>query len=114
MKSVRELLQSIERSSVYLTTPVRSRVEAVPLLLSDAEELVSQHWVQASAQVLAHRTIGQAREAVERFIRDEKMPPLDAEVASYLEAQKSLEAWHDHVIEKQIAEAESGVGPEGL
>lgn len=113
LKDLRDLLQSIERSCVYLTTPVRHRVEAVSLLLSDAEELRSLGWIQEPVRVVAHVAISQAREAVECFIRDEKIPPLSAEVTAYLAAQKELEAWHDHIVEKQIAEAESETGSEG-
>jgi hypothetical protein len=112
LKDLRDLLQSIERSCVYLTTPARHRVETVPLLLPDVEELVYRRWVHAPAQVVAHRVINQARKAVECYIRDEKIPPLDAEVASYLVAKKELDAWHDHIVEQQIAEAESGAGTE--
>lgn len=108
-----QLISNIVAASVYLTSPTRERVGAVPRLISDAPQLAEQRWVQDSAQVMVRLTVWQARAAVECYLRGEEAPPEDPRVAAYLKAQQDLEDWVEQDIERQIEEAEQRNQPTG-
>ena len=109
--ALRELLARIEISRVYLTSPTREAVSAVTAIIPSAPQLAEERWVPDSAQVVARLVIRYARLAVECFIRGEEPPPEDPQVELYLEAHRDLCNSVEEAIERQMAEAEQGLGP---
>lgn len=94
-REARRLWNEILVVSGYLTQPLR-----VLWIITDAERLAEQSWVDASARSIGFAAVRWARENLERYLRGDSLPDdLGEPIGSYKEAWDNLQEMIEHQIE---------------
>jgi hypothetical protein len=107
-REARRLWNDIMVASAYLTQPLRGHV-MVLWIITDAERLAQDRWVDASARSIGYAALTWARQNLERFLRGEPLPEaLDEPIRSFKKASDDLQ----DAIERELA-ADENQGPEG-
>lgn len=103
-REARRLWNEILVASGYLTQPLRRHVRVL-WIITDAERLAQERWVDASAWSIGFAAVRWARENLERYLRGDSLPDdLGEPVGTYKEAWDNLQ----EMIEQQIEAHERG------
>jgi hypothetical protein len=107
-REARRLWNEILVASGYLTQPLRRHVRVV-WIITDAERLAEEGWVDASARSIGFAAVRWARENLERYLRGDSLPDeLGEPVGSYKEASDNLQEMIEHQIEARGREESDG------
>jgi len=98
-REARKLWNDIMVASAYLTQPLRRHVTAV-WIITDAERLAQEGWVDASARSIGYVILRGARDNLERFLRGESLPEaLSEPIRGYKKASDDLQLKIEHDLE---------------
>ena len=111
-REARRLWNEILVVSGYLTQPLRRHVRVLRII-TDAERLAEQSWVDASARSIGFAAVRWARENLERYLRGDSLPDdLGEPIGSYKEAWDNLQEMIEHQIDAdQRGESDGSTTP---
>lgn len=104
---LRRAVERLARAAALMQMPVRRHVEVAAHILPDADEL-AWAWLHVHPRTVVWNVIGNAREAVNRYMRNDDVPDdLPEPVQGYVEAWEALQEDIGRQVERQAEQTQA-------
>lgn len=105
--ALRQAIDRLARAAALLKMPLRRHVEVAAEILPDADQLATG-WLQVHPRTVVWSVIGNARDAVNRYLRNDTVPDqLPEPVHTYKEAWEALQADIERQVEQELNRLET-------